>query len=178
MTSITFTEDERDLISQDFLFNKGTIGKRHNKKKKITKEIKIINKNESSIELSELSNDMKDILLKNAIIKERLVAIEKILTMYPNLKKDKRAILECVLGQKQIQRKHDILEKIINTNKNIYKDEFGNILDEKVNLIGFVYKEKDTSGKIATSYIYFNEVENIKIKFTEYKNNLNTLDKL
>lgn len=169
MNSINFTEDESDLVSKDFLFSKVTINKKLTKKRKVQKQV---NKNESTIDIDELTDEQKDILQKNAIVKERLITIEKLLKMYPNLKKDKQAILECVLGKKEMQKRCEIFEKIPIKNKNIYKDNFGNIFDQSVNLVGFWFNKKNEFDKFTISYIFFDEIDQLKIKITKTKNNL------
>ncbi len=52
-----------------------------------------------------------------------------------------------------------INKKTLLKNKNVYKDENGNILDDKINLIGFWFKEKDTIGKDIISYMFFSEIK-------------------
>lgn len=175
MERISFTEEEEDLVSQDFSFGKEVFkSKKQEKKKKVNKEFE--RPTNEIEEYEELNEQQKDMIKKNTIIKERILTIEKLLEMYPNLKKDRKIILDCVLGKKEIQKKCDVLEKLNVKEKNVYKDESGNILDDKINLIGFWFKEKDNTGKDVVSYMFFSEVKRVKAKITRNKNRLLKID--
>lgn len=162
INGICFTEDEKDLVSNDFSLHKGTYQeKKQIKKRKVTKELEKPN-NES---VYDLTDKQKEIVKKNSIIKERILTIEKILEIYPNLKKDKKSIVDHVLGKKEVQKKCYILEKINVKNKNVYRDEQGNVINDKIELIGFWEQEKN--GRI--KYMFFSERKNLKAKMARNK---------
>ena len=72
-------------------------------------------------------------------VKDKMDAIEKILALYPDLKKDKTNIITTVLGQKK-NNDGDIKEKVVveftHNNKTYFKSKLGEIFDENINLVG------------------------------------------
>lgn len=175
--SLCFTDEDKDLISNDFCLEKDKLLKKKQSKKKKVDKIDKVDKVEKFEEdgTYDLSNQQKDIIQKNSIIKERLLAIDKILELYPNLKKDKRLIVNNVLGGKQeAQKKEYIVEKInVKSNKSVYKDTFGNLIDSDVNLIGFwsEYTTPDKNTKIV--FHFFDDIKKIKSKIARNKRKIN-----
>jgi hypothetical protein len=150
--SLCFTDDDDDnLISNDF----------HLEKKK-----------ESNT--CELSYQQKQIIHKNEIIKERLLTIDKIIELYPNLKKDKKSIVDNVLGNHEIQKKDCVLEKLNIKNKSIYKDSFGNLMDADVNLVGF-WMEPTVTTVPTIIYHFFSDIKKIKTKISKNKKKINMM---
>lgn len=79
---------------------------------------------------------------KNKINMEKLAMIDSLCKEYPCLKKDKDKIIKKHLEEtKQVKnpftQNEYTLEKIIIDNKVYYKDDYNNILDENIKLIGF-----------------------------------------
>lgn len=85
----------------------------------------------------------ESIVKKNISIKDKLMAIDKIIEMYPNLKKDRDVIVSSVLGKIEKKPNTFVLEKILLDNISFYRDPEGNLVDSNINLIG-VYAETDT----------------------------------
>lgn len=172
-----FTDDEEDLISNDFHLEKEQIKKKKEPRKKSNSICRGSNELEKpkGNEEYDLTNQQKHIIQKNSIIKERLLAVDKILELYPNLKKDKRSIINNVLGKQELQKKTYVIEKINVKNKSIYKDSFGNLIDENVNLVGFWTESVDTDNKEKKIPIYhfFNEIKKIKTKISRNKRKIN-----
>jgi hypothetical protein len=85
---------------------------------------------------------------KNKIKMEKLAVIESLCKEYPCLKKDKDKIIKKHLEEKKevknpfVQNDYT-LEKIIIEEKTYYKDDYNNILDENIKLVGF-YKDLKT----------------------------------
>ena len=95
------------------------------------------------IEEDILNDKDKTLIKKNNIIKERLITIDKILEMYPSLKKDRTLIVDNILNKKEHKVEDFILEKVKIDDGNYYFDLNGNIIDEDVNLVGFFIKNKE-----------------------------------
>ena len=159
--TLSFTDDEDNSIilsstqSSDLkLKNKNNTDKTDNKnvsKQSVNTRLKKIKKNKQ-LEIPDNNNlinlsDNKKLLEKNTIIKERLLTIDKILDLYPVLKKDKLSIINNVFGKNEIKKKSHVLEKIDIPNKSIYKDAFGNLMDENVNLVGFWIESKNLNNQ-------------------------------
>jgi hypothetical protein len=164
MDTLYFTEEEKDVVSQDFHLEKQIIKKKKTRRKKQSE----LEKPDSDIEKS-LTLEQQSILKKNSIVNERILAIEKILEMYPNLRKDRKIIVDCVLGKKEVIKKEYVLEKLNVKGKNIYKDDLGNIINENVDLVGFWLPDKDESGKSKINYLFFNETKKIRAKIMRNK---------
>lgn len=161
--AICFTDEDKDLVSQDFCFEKEVIKKKRPRKRKVEELEK-----PSEDNAYDLTDKQKLMVQKNTIIKERLLTIDKILEMYPNLKKDKKDIVDGVLGKREIKKKDYILEKLNVKGKNFYKDEFGNVMNDKVDLIGFWTEDKNSDGIKKTAFMFFNEIKRAKAKL--YRN--------
>jgi hypothetical protein len=159
INSLFFTDDETDLVSNDFHLDKDQIVK------KKTKQLK---KPQENI-MSDSVAKQKQIIQKNTIIKERLLTVDKILELYPNLKKDKKSIINNILGTHEVQKKIYIIEKINIKNKSIYKDTFGNLMDENVNLVGFWSENTNPDQKTDIIYYFFDDIKKIKIKLSRNK---------
>jgi hypothetical protein len=85
----------------------------------------------------------KNLIAKNVAIKERLVVVDKILKMFPHLKKERAAIVDNVLNNTKQKINSYILEKISFDDISCYRDLYGNVMDKNTNLIG-IYEETDT----------------------------------
>lgn len=125
------------------------------------------------IPISKKKEMQTNIIEKNNVIKERLVAIDKILEMYPNLKKDKREMVTHVLGKQPVEKELYIVEKIDVKNTNAYMDNFGNLIDPNANLIGFwtEIQTNSESGK-EKQFAFFNEIKKITTRITKNKNKI------
>lgn len=98
-------------------------------------------------------NDHKKIEENNKIIKEKLAIIDMFYKKYPHLKKDKHDFVNEILQKKKKKEKNlgetlkdlneYVVEKIDINNKTYYKDEFGSLIDDKLNLVGFYGKYND-----------------------------------
>lgn len=170
MDTLCFTEEEKDVVSQDFHLEKQIIKKKQSRRKKQSE----LEKPGSDIEKS-LTPEQQSILKKNSIVNERILAIEKILEMYPNLRKDRKIIVDCVLGKKEVIKKEYVLEKLNVKGKNIYKDDSGNIINEHVDLVGFWLPDKDDNGKPKINYLFFNETKKIRAKIMRNKKKVESM---
>ncbi len=175
LNSLCFTDDDIDLISNDFCLEKQQQKKKQPRKKKVTELEK-----PKEDEVYDLTNDQKQIVQKNSIIRERLLAVDKILEMYPNLKKDKIKMVDCVLGKQEVQKKDYVLEKLDiktnkseNKNRSIYKDSYGNLIDSEVNLVGFWTEETGPDKKLQNTFTFFDDIKKIKTKMIRNKKKIN-----
>jgi hypothetical protein len=101
------------------------------------------------------------------------LAVDKILELYPNLKKDKKIIVNNVLGKREVQKKDYVLEKLNIKNKSIYKDTFGNLMDANVNLVGFWSEVIGPDKSFDIVYHFFDNIKKIKTKLTRNKRKIN-----
>src|SRR5438876_12415987 len=71
-------------------------------------------------------------------LKGKLEVVDKIIEMYPNLKKEKASIIENVIGGKKKSDDNDkmIVEKFEFEGKTYYRDKCGAILDSTTKLVG------------------------------------------
>jgi len=78
-------------------------------------------------------------------VQEKTDVVNKILDMYPQLKKEQLMIMNKVVGRKTSNKQPEpteiVLQKFKYKDKFFYKDAFGGILDENAKLIG-TYKEE------------------------------------
>jgi hypothetical protein len=79
---------------------------------------------------------------KDAVVTNEIV--DKIIELFPELKKNKTLILSEVLSPKDKDSGDYLLEKIIVNEKSFYKDRYRCILDENINLVG-IWEFKDGS---------------------------------
>lgn len=178
MTSNTlfFTDEDHDLISNN---PENTI--KLEKEKEIPKKKAPRKKNKEldkpkEIEEYELDDKQKQLVQKNSIIRERLLTIEKIIELFPNLKKEKKLIVDNVLGKTDVQKRDYVVEKLDLKNKNMknkifYKDSFGNIMNGSVELVGF-WTEKYVNGageKPKIDFVFFDDIKRIKAKLNKNK---------
>jgi len=89
-----------------------------------------------------------NIVKKNISIKDKLMTIDKIIEMYPNLKKDRDTIVNNVFGKKEQKVDTFVLEKVSFKDVSFYRDPDGNLIDVNMKLIG-MYVETETD------YIYY-----------------------
>jgi hypothetical protein len=103
---------------------------------------------------------------KNMIINERIIVIDMMLKLYPQLEKDRKHILEKVLCTAEQKIELYVLDKIkIDDTRSFYKDSQGYIIDENINVVGLCIKEDNRD-----KYIVFSDVKklsDIKNKGTE-----------
>jgi hypothetical protein len=72
------------------------------------------------IESNDLTEKDKTLIKKNNMIKERLITIDKILEMYPSLKKDRMLIVNNILNKREQKVDDFVLEKVKIDNVNYY----------------------------------------------------------
>lgn len=108
-------------------------------------------KDSKSVELTQ--ND-KDTFEKNTMINERLITIEKIIELYPNLKKDKHLITNYVLNKTETKINETVLNRIIINGQTYYYGADNNIIDGDVNLVGIVAIEKNEK-----KFILFSDIK-------------------
>jgi hypothetical protein len=112
---------------------------------------------DEKIYMQKLNDSDKNIIKKNNIIQERLRAVDKILDMYPFLKKDRTQIVDTILDNKCTKVNNYVLEKFIHNNLPYYRDPIGNIINENVVLVG-VYLTNDSSNSNLYNYYFFDEI--------------------
>ena len=105
-----------------------------------------------------------NLIKKNISIKDKLMTIDKIIEMYPHLKKDRDTIVNNVLGKKEQKVNNFILEKVKFKDISFYRDPDGNLLDINANLVGLCI-ENDSE------YIYhlFDDVINANKKILSFQ---------
>lgn len=162
--AITFTEDENEITGEKMILNKAK-----NSPKKVTKvyaKKKLQSEKDTDPEKPELAEDdsqiekNKCIIEKNNDTTQRLIAIDKILELYPQLKKDKKQIMDVVLDKKINRMNEHVLEKLVFKGKNFYKDESGSIINEKLEVVG-LYTIDDS---VHQSYYFFDELKKFKAR--------------
>lgn len=90
-----------------------------------------------------LEENEKNLLKKNNMVTERLITIDKILDMYPSLKKDRDVIISNILDKNRQMSERSIFEKIVIDKKNYYFEQSGIILDADTNLVGIFFKKNN-----------------------------------
>ena len=87
----------------------------------------------------------------------KLEVIDKILQMYPELKKEKKNIIHNIFGNKKEEDSNEyILEKFIHRELPYYRDKNGLIRDNTTDIVG-VYEVKEGEYK----YYFFNELREL-----------------
>jgi hypothetical protein len=119
---------------------------------------------EHSINVDDQNISETNLIKKNISIKDKLMTIDKIIEMYPHLKKDRDTIVNNVLGKKEQKVNNFILEKVSFKDISFYRDPDGNLLDSDINLIG-LYLENDFE------YIYhlFDDIANTNKKILSFQ---------
>lgn len=112
----------------------------------IKNDEKILNLNikEKNINENENINKNENKQDKNKIIMEKISTVEKMIEMYPKLKKDKNKIIDNILQNKikETNKYKEINYKLQKININgllCYRDNENNVIDNNLNLIG-LYK--------------------------------------
>jgi hypothetical protein len=122
---------------------------------------------DEKVYMQKLNETDKHIIKKNNIIQEKLKVIDKILDMYPLLKRDRLHIVDNILEKKRKKTVDYILEKFTHNDKSYYRDSIGNIIDENVNLVGiYLLSHKSyLDNSIDQNYIYyfFDDIKKIEI---------------
>lgn len=97
---------------------------------------------------SESDCDVEKKSEKNKIVLGKLSAVDTVIGMFPELKKDKEKILSNVLTPKpltmasSIREKTYVLQKVVIDGVSYYRDSHGNVIDNKLNLVG-LYTQND-----------------------------------
>lgn len=133
----------------------------------IIKNNKQLTKIDSQQEFDEknktIINKNNELTQKNNEVTQRLIAVEKILEFLPFLKKDRNQIIDVVLDKKIGKSNEKVLEKINYKGKFYYKDKNGNIINDKLDIVGLFSLEKNS-----ISYYFFDEFQKIKQKLPYY----------
>lgn len=90
----------------------------------------------------------------------KIETIDKVIAMYPALKKDRDHIIETIIGKQKTDVVNFVVEKFEHMGKSYYREcnkYFGAIVDAQTNLVGTYERNKDGS------YIYhfFDETKKI-----------------
>jgi hypothetical protein len=103
--------------------------------------------------------------------KDKLEVIDKIISMYPDLKKEKTNIIASIIGSKQVipETNEKIVVEFTYMDKKYYRSKMGEIFDEKVELVGswindngkykYMFYEKDGDGDYIIETIDMNPYE-------------------
>lgn len=91
---------------------------------------------------------------------EKIKIIDKILEMYPQLKKDRKTIIDKIIPPKRNKYEECILERVTINESYYYRDKYYSLLDADANLIGVW----DHDG---TKYIYYFHDNTYKQKINE-----------
>lgn len=103
-------------------------------------------------------------------LKIKLEVINKMINMYPQLKKDKQTILAKIVRNEAIKQPDDyVLDKITIDNKVYYRDLYGLLLDASVQVVGVYVKKGNT-------YFYYHASN--KIDESTFKQNIENVKKL
>lgn len=85
------------------------------------------------------SNIVDEISEKNKIVNIKLDVIDRIISMYPQLKKDKIFIINKILCKKDVKDDNYVLDKFIYNNIDYYRDQYGYILNSNATVVGCCY---------------------------------------
>lgn len=108
--------------------------------------IKLYDNNENNKQLNDYDKNM---LEKNAAVNDVLRIIDKFLELYPQHRKDRSNIIDYILDKPVKKPASYILEKVqFNGKPAYYRDPYGNLVNENVELVGLSVKTK-------TEYCYF-----------------------
>jgi hypothetical protein len=105
-------------------------------------------------------NELDKMFRKNIIINERIIVVNIMLKLYPNLEKDRKFILDKVLCIAEPKVELYVLEKIKVGETICYKDTQGYIIDTNINVIGISI---NIGGK--EKYFIVNDVKKITSSF-------------
>jgi len=166
LLGITFTDNYENLSGEPILLSKTKKMPTSFSKKKIKNE----KQKSTDSEFEQLDDKNKNIIDKNNDTKQRLIAVEKIIELYPALKKDKKQIIDAVLDRNISKANEYVLEKIIFKGKQFYKDFRGNIIDDKLDVIG-IYTFDDDS----CTYYFFDEFKKLKARLEKNKKKVEAL---
>ena len=170
---LIFTENDKNKSKSDILLPISKVtGKPKRKYVRKNKSVFKKNKNTKNIsknaELDEIiksqlasTKDVKNIMMNNKIIREKIETVERIFELYPNLKKNKKTIINYVLDKKQSEQEEHILEMINFNNRDIYIDKFGNIINDQLKLIGFYIIDQQTH---KNKYLIFDDIKKLTSK--------------
>ena len=142
------SEQFNNFSQIDEIFADNIIYTQSKKKIKAPKKKKMISQKDDDsydLSISDLNEDDKMLIKKNYEIKQRIIAVEKIIEACPHLKKDKLIFINIVLDKKEQRSKEYVLEKIKINNEIYYSDNNGNLFNCKVALIGVCVVVKNIS---------------------------------
>lgn len=109
--------------------------------------------------MNKIMNNIDKNKEKEAKKNSKLEIIDKIILMYPVLKKEKKNIINSLFGNKKEEDSNEyILEKFNYKNSNFFRDKNGLIRNIDTDIVG-VYEI--LNGEY--NYLFFDEVNNLKI---------------
>jgi hypothetical protein len=99
---------------------------------------------------------------KMDILKARLDVIDKMINMYPQLKKDKHIILAKIVGKTELKNPDDyVLDKIVIDENVYYRDPHGLLLNDTASIVGFYAK---TNGENYQYYLVSKQISSTIFK--------------
>lgn len=105
---------------------------------------------------------------KNMMIQERIIAVDIVLKLYPQLEKDRKHIIDKILYTTEQKIELYVLEKITIGQFSFYKDANGYLIDSDINVVGVTVTENDTDKYVLfDSMNNFHEVKNKGMKLME-----------
>lgn len=99
---------------------------------------------------------------KNMIINERIIVIDMMLKLYPQLEKDRKHIIEKILCTAEQKIELYVLEKIQIGETAFYKDAQGYIIDSNICVVGVCIQDDNIN-----KYVILDEIK----KFNEIRDN-------
>lgn len=93
---------------------------------------------------------------KNMIINERIIVIDMMLKLYPQLEKDRKHIIEKVLCTAEQKIELYVLEKIKIGELVFYKDAQGYIIDSNISVVGICIQEDNRD-----KYVVFDNIKKL-----------------
>lgn len=112
----------------------------------------------SATTILDINNADNDKKITNKI---KLNVIDKVIEMFPQLKKDQLSIVNNILGHKEINNDYYILDKFIYNDKVYYRDPYCHIIDTELNVVGIYNYENDNYKYYFHSSISKHNIKNI-----------------
>ena len=116
-----------DIMEEDKIIDSNT------KRKKVTKKVSRCVKEDDG--------------MKNRIILEKINTVEKIVQMFPKLRREKNSLISNVLSdqsEKTNTTQEYVLQRVEIGGKMYYRSDDLRVMDESMNLIGFCKKKENT----------------------------------
>jgi len=180
----SYLQSQRELQSQPYSYPRSqlqTLKKKPNifgVKKELIHKYNEKYKNKSDEEIVE------DIIPEDMMVqyKRELQFLDKIIKLFPELKKKKKYIIEELLVPKKNYEIEHVVEKITINEKSYYKDKYKHIFDENVNLVG-MWEYSDNSVDKIDYYIFLDNLNNLKNKIISskrqfYEFNMNNMNNM